>query len=343
MVRCRKTNLASSMVLLLVGAIAQACFAADKPVEVQARFTMPCPTDVQCISFGAGSKRVYIARSIPNGGMKSWDTDSGKDNAPSAVSPDEAGVFALSLSPDDKFIAAAGRFDSIELLDAQTAMEAKRIRPSIAKGITFTSVAWSHDAARLAWSGDKQIEVWDVALNRSLTAIDIDLPVSTLDYSPDGKLLLGATTGDVGHLDTWDVATGKHLRKIDTKRIDPAWGLFIDNRTVIGHYGFFDVATFDAVTGAKKGSFPTPTVAMCAALSPNHRLLAVSGADRTGIELRDMVTGHILAIFKGKNQGLDELVYSSDGKLLASIAKFDGLGCLWDVPPKFVELGTAKK
>jgi WD40 repeat protein len=343
MVGSRKPKFASSMVLLLAGVIAQACFAADKPVEVQARFTMPCPEDVQCISFGAGSKRVYIARSIPNGGMKSWDTDSGKDNPPSAVSPDEAGVFAFSLSPDDKLIAAAGQFDSIELLDAQTALEAKRIKPSIAKGITFTSVAWSKDAARLAWSGEKQIEVWDVASNRSLTVIDIGLPLSMLDFSPDGKLLLGATTGDAGHLDTWEVVTGKHLRKIDTKRVDPAWGLFIDNRTVIGHYGFFDVATFDVTTGAKKGTFPTPTVAMCAAVSPNHRLLAVSGADRTGIELRDLATGHILAIFKGKNQGLDGMVYSSDGKLLASIAKFDGLGCLWDVPPQFVRLGTAKK
>src|SRR5262249_44479330 len=70
-------------------------------------------------------------------------------------------------------------------------------------------------------------------------------------------------------------------------------------------------------------------IALPAALSPDGKILAL-GSDDGGVQLRGAITGQELGLFRGQEGGVYALVFSPDGKTLAS-SSGDATVLIWDV------------
>jgi WD40 repeat protein len=202
----------------------------------------------------------------------------------------------LLFSPDGKFLACAGAFEgTIRLFEAAGGKEVRRFERQT--GLLWT-LAFSPDGKTLAASEECSIRLWDVATGKRLHSFSgHETPVISLAFSPDGA---GLASGDEkgGTLILWDLR-GRQPRH-----------LFRD------HY-----------LGVQSVAY-----------SPDGKLIATGdGLDRGGrggldaqIRLWSAAEGKLLRQFPGHLNSVQHLVFSPDGKTLASAGN-DARAKLWDV------------
>lgn len=153
------------------------------------------------------------------------------------------------------------------------------------------SAAWSHDGKLLAvgyQSGavtlsDRADGNQGPVYGRSaLKAPQCNLPVTKLEFSPDGKTLatLAGTEGD-GALLFWDVSSravaGKPVnwRQADTRWTNETKLVFTpDSRTLIHYLGINDVRLWEVATG-RCIPFPMPRDCVCLGVSPDGTALGL--------------------------------------------------------------------
>jgi len=148
----------------------------------------------------------------------------------------------------------------------------------------------SHDGKTLATNGTHvQTRIWDVSTQRDITPPNI-MNASALAFSPDGK------TFAYGH------PNGIVLSDVTTTGIQER-GRILTNR------GFSSVLTF----------------------SPDGKILldTQSIGRQPLIQLWDVDTGTDLGTLSGHTESIETLVFSHDGKTLAS-SSWDGTVLLWD-------------
>jgi WD40 repeat protein len=132
-------------------------------------------------------------------------------------------VYEVAFSPNGRYLAVGYR--SIDVWDLQTNQIAKSLRQT---GVT--SIAFSPDSQLIAaGSGDKSVRIWKVETGEQLKKLETDtplvwqlpsgdqsvrskMPVTSVSFSPDGKLL-AMGTGRAVHL--WDVSTGNQVRTLE--------------------------------------------------------------------------------------------------------------------------------
>jgi len=236
----------------------------------------------------------------------------------------EVGLWPLAFSPDGKALLCIDHPDNVLLLDVESGKELRRF-----EGIPYfaRALAFSPDGKSVAACDDSKntLVVWDAANGKERFRITDQEQgkVSSLDFSPDGKLLASAGWYRVC---LWDALTGK--RQATFKHPAASNAVAFDatgNRLVTGaEVCVIDVARREIVRRMMEG---TRDRAGAVALSPDGKTIASGAGDDTRIRLWDIETGkEKLAV--GNLNAVHAVAVSPDGKLIASVA--GDVVRLWD-------------
>ncbi len=150
---------------------------------------------------------------------KSWHkiTTNQKDRQIIRLSDEKSGhISAVAWSPDGKSIATAGRSMQVTIWDSATLSIRHKLDQGV-KGNGFDNIAFSPDSQYVA-SGLSTVNVWKVAegtLQTTLIAPHITpgtpqpIGIKSLRFSPDGKMLVVAYSGEKQIVIAYRVADGK--------------------------------------------------------------------------------------------------------------------------------------
>jgi WD40 repeat protein len=225
--------------------------------------------------------------------LRAWDLKTPKDLWRFEAKEGIGSV--LTLSPDGKMLASAGRGRTILVIDATTGKEIGQLGAS---GWTIDAVAFSSDAQTLAACSDHEnFDRWEIATGKLIqhfTFADYTAQSGTL--SPDGRLLA------VSGFD--DTIRGFSIRVID-----------ISSRREICRF-------------PKRRVYP-PVSPISMVFSPDGKTLAWSG-QTDSLNLVEVRTGQERCQFAGHRETIYSMAFSPDGKFLVS-GSGDTTALVWDL------------
>ena len=256
---------------------------------------------VRSISFSPDGRLLASGGSI----IEFWDISKGKP-IKKTFNYYTCDIRAVSFSPDGKFLASGSSDETIKLWEVPTGRLLKTLKGH-EDGIS--SVSFSPDGKYLAsGSWDNTIKLWEVPTGRLLKTLKgHEDRVTSVSFSPDGKYLASGSWDNTIKL--WEVPTGRLLKTIEGNEGERfeciAFGP--KGRLLAGEGKLWDVLTGRLVRTFEGG---------CSSFSPNGQFLASWGLDQ--IKLWKMSTGQQVRDFVGHEGGVLSVVFSPDGKLLAS-------------------------
>jgi RNA polymerase sigma factor (sigma-70 family) len=320
--------------------------------------------EVDCLAFAPDSK------SLAAGGrselVRIWDMATGKILCtPESQSPWESlpvqfdkkelrhpqeelrhpkiGGLALAFAPDGKLLAGGNKDGTIRFWDAATGKELRRLE---GHGRGVTSIAFAPDGKTLVSSAaEEAIRLWDVATGKELRQLrGHPRAVFAVAFGPGGKVV--GSGGEDGTVRLWNPASGEELCQRHAGG-DHVYGIaFSPDGTALAsaqaHHtvGLWSVSA-DSLAGRKEGSgkatslYPLLPALQQAAIvpytfSPDGRTLAAVSRDET-VCLCDPATGKVLRRLGPHRGSIMSLVFSPDGKRLASGSWSERTIRVWDV------------
>ncbi|RKU24003.1 hypothetical protein C6503_01930 [Candidatus Poribacteria bacterium] len=192
------------------------------------------------------------------------------------------------------------------------------------------ALAFSPDNKILVVSIPRQnIRAWDINTGLELLAFNAAEPFGrTLVYSPNGSLL--ATHGMHVQTRVWDVTTQRDIAPPNIMNAS-ALAFSPDGKTLAyGHPNGIVLSDVTKTGIQERGRIPTNRgFNTMLTFSPDGKILLDSKNWRLLIQLWDVNTGNDLGTLSGHTEGIETLVFSHDGKTLAS-SSWDGTVLLWD-------------
>jgi RNA polymerase sigma factor (sigma-70 family) len=240
----------------------------------------------------------------------------------------DQGIDGLVFSPDGQFLVSVGNLaeNKIRVWDPATG---KQVRVLTGR----TAAAFSPDGKVLAVRDHDAIVLWDVATWKELRQWSAGESIMSLAFAPDGKMLAAVvySKGGTGTVRLWDPATGKELRKLAG---GGAVAFSPDGKMLATWIKDGIVLLVDPATGQELRRLQTDPHYLAGhrmlAFSRDGKALAASAVefDCQSIRLWDPATGKELGPAGANRHDLiSHLVYSPDGKRLASVGQSVGL---WD-------------
>ena len=160
---------------------------------------------VRALAFDAGGR---LASADSRGAVQLWDSAAGSPLESDCGHADEAAVYALAFDPQGSRLASAGMSDVIRICAPGSAEKTFALdRGEHGDSSPIRAVAFSIDGERLASGGrDPSVVVWIVKDRRRHFALSgaVD-PVTSLDYSPDGRILAIASWNNSVRLEFVDI------------------------------------------------------------------------------------------------------------------------------------------
>lgn len=204
-------------------------------------------------------------------------------------------------------------------------------------------VVFSPDGRMLASAGqDGAVRLWDATTGKELRRL-VGRPVvnydwvSSVAFSPDGKLVAGGIHGSHGApshpIFLWDAATGKQLRRLAGHKNEVQTIAFSPNGKMLASAGYGkSIRLWDVASGEERHRLEAKPFIYALAFSPDGRLLASGGGGEDGqrVILWDVVKGVEVRHLPGRRDTVFALVFSSDGKTLAE-GGGDGTIRMYDV------------
>lgn len=271
-------------------------------------------------------------------GSKIAAANVGKLKLLASLPPQPDNILTLAFSPDGNMLASGGVAGVVKLWNVQDT-SAVQAGPEL-KGHTkqIANVAFTPDGKTLASASyDLTLRLWDVLSGKQTGIQGKDAPLAGVDnlanaFSPDATLFV--YNGLLAN--AWDVKNGKALD----------YELTIDNQGTYGPFVFAPdgKSLYEADMRSNK-VYQVPvngdesklvitgpagvTLDGVIALSMDGSKLAVTTISNPSIYVFDVKTGKALATLPGPDNGVINMVFSTDGSLLIT-SGYDGTQ-LWDV------------
>ena len=238
----------------------------------------------------------------------------------------ESSIRRIAYSPDGETL-ACGTYDKTIVLWNVSEWKKRSVLEGHTNGIS--SVVFSPDGQVLAsgsWSG--RIRLWNPHTGEHLKTFKKHASsVSTVLFSPNGQIL--ASTEDDTTIRFWNVATGELLRTIETETNDVySIDFSPEGTTLVTADDTGQIKFWDVTTGKQKIMPHSKVKGYYVVFSPDGTILA--SVDIGNISLWDVATGKLLKTLRGHISTINSIVFSSDGKTLASSSR-DSTVILWDL------------
>jgi WD40 repeat protein len=252
-------------------------------------------------------------------------------------------INSIAMHPHGKILASGGNDGQIKFWDLQTGREIETFKSLIARGYGVFSVAFSPDGRILASTdGDNTIKLWDVSTGEILRTIKGKItyvtPIaSPVAFTPDGKILVSCM--DYKNIKLWDVATGGELRVLAGTEQITSFALSSDGKTLASggfvsgsDRGLATIRLWDLATGQQRQTFKNEdhiSPVQPLAFSPDGRTIASAGTLNGMIKLWDVTAGEVAHTLTAHSSGLDNILFSPTGKMIAGIKNGKEIK-LWD-------------
>ncbi len=229
----------------------------------------------------------------------------------------------VAFAPDSKSVAATDAYDTVCLWDVATGRELRRLENATSGRLP--GVAFSPDGKILATAQEHEILRWDLRTWMRLPSFPVkSCRPGKLFFSPDGKVLACLGMAEREARDTFvflDASTGLELHRLHglKMRVAPLIAFAPDSKT----WAYVDrnektIGIYDVRTGKELRRFKGhANAAETVAFSPDGGTLA--STDEVGtLRFWEVKTGKLLPR-KGRFSGYYNLVYTPDGRKLASL------------------------
>ena len=195
---------------------------------------------------------------------------------------------------------------------------------------TASAFKFSPDGKILASRGSREIRVWDMRTGIELSHINIGNPFPRqLMFSPDSALL--AVYGIHGIPLVWDIERGHQFLTFTTEKASSLAFSPDGAALALGHKDSITLWNVTKTSMQAHSVIPDNHRGFSDILifSPDGKILLDSKWSESQIQLWGVDTGRSLGTLSGHTEPIEALVFSHDGKTLASGSE-DGTVLLWD-------------
>lgn len=263
-----------------------------------------------------------------------WNTETGRERTTEIIDESTHGIAAVRLSTDARLFATESADESVRLWDGSTnrfisLLKAKKV----ANGPRYAferKLVFSPDNKILARGhSDGTIQLWNLENRHELPTLEGHTGnCRRLVFAPDSKTL--ASTNSDATTRLWDVTTNTEIAQFEGEESRTlALAFSPDGKTFANGVNIFRLGEInDSYVHLYRLQNVKYNIVMGLTFSPDTKYLIASGFGK--IEIWDATNGEYLSTINAHTGWVEELMFSSDGAILASRSEYDGTILLWD-------------
>lgn len=303
---------------------------------------------VSAVAFSPDN-RTIVSASLDNT-LRFWDIDTGKVKK---TITGFGGYFRnVSVSADGKTLMSMGVSNSnIHLWNPNTGQHEKSF---VGHKDGYSNAVINRDGSKIAsyTSFEKSIRLWDASTEKLRKIKRYGKGLSGMAFSSDGQTLAcwGVAGNRKNYIRYYDVDTGSTLQTLQAANKPQGiyWypkTIYFDKKMLVGIRSLVsELFVWNLVTGDYNIIDLGDTDVGVARFSPDGQVVAIVfgriGPQVKGIKLHDVETGDHIRTLTGYTGGINRLVFSPDGRMIASGGSQEKTMRLWDIETGSSELLT---
>lgn len=288
--------------------------------------SIPQPGWVTALAFATDAG--FIATGHDDGSISYWDAPGHHAVFEKPLTYHKKPISAVSISPDGKWLAAAGEDKQISVWNLATGGYHGCLTGHTDR---IPALAWHPSSAYLVSAGwDTSARVWDANTLQPVIILNTHASqVHALAFSPDGRWLATSDSSHTVHL--WDFATKKTVHKFKVDGAEIRSLAFSKDGKQLASNGDRIIHLWNPTTGKPIGDIGPRPLARTTVSVHDGRLMSNAGGN--AVHVWDTATKKDVTTLKSDDP-IHALAFSPDGKWIAGSVGHRIR--LWDATGKFL-------